>query len=535
MVKQSHEFPSATATKPAYLYARFSSQGQRDGHSIERQLGYGREFAEERGWAVVDELTDEAKSAFKGANREEGSALFGFEQKAREGHFQNGAVLVCENVDRLSRQGAKAAAKLIWALNDAGVDVATYHDGHVYKAGDDTDMMDLFSVIIKASVAHEESSKKSKRSNAGWSRIHTAIANGDKRAYSRQCPAWLDIKEEVYVPNHHRAALVRQIFDWYVNGIGSLTIIERLNSMGEKSWSAEKRYKDAKHWTPRYLHKLLTSRTVMGEYATLKGETLATDYYPQVIDSDTFHRAQLVRKDRTTIGGDERKRSANLLLGIVKCGECGYGAVLQKRTLTSKTRPPRTHSYLRCNDARYKATACTNRTILRYQVVEQTILHGMLPIIAANKRAKPALQNFDIQIADASRQLELLQTQLDNVIDAIAEGVSAKALASKAVALEAEIDHLNAHLATLISQRGMEASKPGRRDDLDAVEQLKEQLISADDEIQFEARMQVNTALKRLIDKIEIRANGTFIVWPHDDQFYAFDSDGAMLGDEHFE
>ncbi|WP_169800231.1 recombinase family protein, partial [Sphingobium amiense] len=75
MVKHITDIKAASETKPAYLYARFSSQGQRDGHSIERQLTYGRTHADQHGWAVVEEMTDEAKSAFKGANREDGAAL----------------------------------------------------------------------------------------------------------------------------------------------------------------------------------------------------------------------------------------------------------------------------------------------------------------------------------------------------------------------------------------------------------------------------------------------------------------------------
>ena len=68
MVRQNHDFSAATESKPAYLYARFSSLNQKES-SIERQLTYGRVFAENHGWAVVEELRDEGKSAFKGANR----------------------------------------------------------------------------------------------------------------------------------------------------------------------------------------------------------------------------------------------------------------------------------------------------------------------------------------------------------------------------------------------------------------------------------------------------------------------------------
>ena len=50
MVKENHDFSNAVEAKPAYIYARFSSLNQRDGHSIERQIGYARLFAEQHGW-----------------------------------------------------------------------------------------------------------------------------------------------------------------------------------------------------------------------------------------------------------------------------------------------------------------------------------------------------------------------------------------------------------------------------------------------------------------------------------------------------
>lgn len=474
-------------------------------------------------------MTDEAKSAFKGANREDGAALYEFERKAREGHFANGAVLVCENVSRLSRQGPKAAARLVWALNEAGVDVATYHDGHLYKAGQDADLMDVFGLIIKAQTSHEESLTKSRLSNAGWTRIHTAIANGNKTAYSRQCPSWLDIRDGVYVPNEHRAALVRQIFDWYVNGIGSLTIIDRLNAMGEKSWSIEKRYKDKKHWTPRYLHKLLTSPAVMGEYVTLKGEVLSTDYYPQIIDAHTFHKALSVRKDRTKLGGNERKRAANLLAGITKCGHCGYGAVIQRRTMTNKNKPPRRYSWLRCNDARYKGNACTNGTTIHYAIVESTVLNEMLPVIADNRNISSALATFDRQIAEVQHKLDAQQKALDNILDAITEGVAPKALAARSTKVEAEIDSLTVEIAELRRQRGIEAAKPDKSADTIAIDLLRDAIASEDEEVRFDARTRTNVALRRLIDKIEIYSNGTFKITLEEDAWWLFDAEGTML------
>lgn len=538
MVKHNHEFANATQAKPAYIYARYSSLAQREGHSIERQLSYGRAFIEKNEWTLVDELRDEGKSAFKGANRAEGSALYDFELKARNGHFAAGAVLVCENVDRLSRQGPKAAAQLIWSLNEAGVDVATYHDGHVYRAGVENDLMDLFSVIITASVAHEESSKKSKRSNAGWARIHRDIANGDKRAYSRQCPAWLDIVDEKYVLNEHRANLLRQMFTWYCEGLGSLTIVRKINDLGEKPWSGEKRYKDREHWTFRYIHKLLTSRAAIGEYVTLKGETLATDYYPAVVDADTFYKAIAIRDKRRAIGGDERKRSVNLFLGIVKCGQCGKAGVYMKRTFNDKytkqggevVRYQNTRAYLKCNEARYKETACTNPAHIRYDVVEKTVLDKALPLIAKHKDEKKILSVFDTKMADIQRDIEVKQQQLDNIVEALTENPTVKAFVKKAADLEAEIDALTEAKAAVKLKRDIEAAKPAKNEDVALIDAMRAELISDEDDVRFEARARINALLSRVLQAININDDRTFTVKVDDGFSATYDADGEAVG-----
>jgi DNA invertase Pin-like site-specific DNA recombinase len=162
----------------ALIYARFStiSQGeQHGGSSLARQLGQGRKFVEEKGWHLEREIADLGRSAFHGANRSESSELYQFEVEARDG-LHRGKCLCVENLDRLSRQGIKAAAKLIWALNDSGVDVATWHDGHIYKANSDSDLLDILYIATKAQRAFEESDTKSKRGRDTWQERYKSIA-----------------------------------------------------------------------------------------------------------------------------------------------------------------------------------------------------------------------------------------------------------------------------------------------------------------------------------------------------------------------
>jgi DNA invertase Pin-like site-specific DNA recombinase len=509
--------------KPAYLYSRYSSAHQKE-DSIDRQLRYGRQMVERHGWRLVEELKDEAKSAFKGANREAGSELYEFERRAREGEFLNGAVLVCENVDRLSRQGAKASARLIWALNEMGVDVATYHDDHVYKAGEDSELMDLFSVIIKGALGREESAKKSKRSQAYWDKTFAEIQSGNRAAHTRQCPAWIDIVDGQYVLNEHRANIVRQMYQWYNDGLGSLHILYRLREMGELSWSSEKRYKNQKEWTVRYIHRVLTTRQVIGEYVTMKGETLATGFYPAVIDLATFAKAQATRKVRTKSGGDARKRSHNLFVNIMKCGECGKSATLARKM----TKKRGMTYYARCNEARYRHVACQNNSTVRYDILENTVLDEVLPLIAEMKQQEQHTDVFEVERAELGREKQVRQGQIDHLVNAIAAGDAPKALMQRLAVLEAEVESLELQL---IKHKAENASRfqPVRSIEASIVDELRDAINSDDPDTRFEARASVNAALSRIIMRIEVNNNGTFAVRPDEKCWWLFKDTGELL------
>jgi len=118
---------------PAYIYGRFSSVEQGKGTSLKRQFDACRYHIKLNGWEYPRDkdgnpvatperdFFDEGKSAYSGANRQPGGQLYELEQKALAGHFRNGAVLVVENLDRLTRQGWSEALKILETLTAHGL------------------------------------------------------------------------------------------------------------------------------------------------------------------------------------------------------------------------------------------------------------------------------------------------------------------------------------------------------------------------------------------------------------------------------
>ncbi|MEC3910092.1 recombinase family protein [Sphingobium sp. CR2-8] len=521
----------------AIIYARFSSAEQSKGYSLERQRTHGLQFATDKGWSVEKTITDEGRSAFHGANRLEGSALHEFELEARNG-LHRGKVLLVENVDRLSRQGAKAAAQLIWALNEQGVDVATWQDGYVYQAGNNGDLMELFSVIIKAQMAFEESDKKSKRTSASWKKRFEQIAEGTHKGPMPNTPNWIDHTDEGFVLNPERTAVLNQIFDFYIDGMGIHRIVTILHERNVPSWTPAEQERGNNGWFYSYIYRLLTKRAVLGEYVTSDGTTLSPDYYPQAVTAEKWNRAQAalsMRKGNQTnvkVFGNR-----NLLSQMIVCEKCGGGAhfghttdTVQKYTKVSGevvNYRRKTYRKLRCDRARRKHN-CDNPTILNYDVVEATILQEMLPQLVRKPDANAQATKLREQIADMARAQDVEQGKLNNLIDALADGGS-KAIVQRVAAVEAEVERLSADIAAAQKALAIETAKPAGDDDVALVESLMTELTSEDDEVRIYARGRVNMSLRRLIQRIVITEVGTFRVEPDAYSAWTFDAEGNLL------
>ncbi|MBY0582313.1 MAG: recombinase family protein [Sphingomonas sp.] len=521
----------------AIIYTRFSSSEQSKGYSLERQRSLGLEFAASKGWHVESTITDAGRSAFHGTNRLEGSALHQFELEAKNG-LHRGKVLLAENVDRLSRQGPKAAARLIWGLNEAGVDVATFHDGMIYRAKENGEVMDILLLVMSALNAHQESDKKSKRTSASWKRRFSQIADGTQTAPVPNMPLWVDRTETGMVLNKHRTAVLNDIYDLYIDGVGIHRIVTILHERGEPSWTPPEQRRGNNGWFYSYIYRLLTKRTVLGEYVTSDGKTLSTSFWPQAISTEKWNRARAalaMRKGNQKTTKTQGNR--NLLSQMIVCDKCGGGAhfrhqIDKGQTYTKKsgevvTYKRNDHRRLRCDRARRKHN-CDNGTILNYDVVERTVLQEMLPLLIDKRGINTVADKLREQIADLRRDRNADIARLDNLIDAIADGGS-KAIIQRIAALEGSIETQTTAINSAEKALELELAKPSGDDDIALIATLKNDLTSECDEVRVYTRGRVNMSLRRVIKRIVITTTGCFRVEPDEFSWWIFDADGTML------
>lgn len=520
--------------QPAWIYARFSTLDQSDGDSLNRQLTGGKKFIEANGWLHSSdrELVDEGKSAFHGANRIEGSQLFQFEKRATAGHFDNGAVLVVENLDRLTRQGYEHAFEIIRLFTSRGVTVATWQDNQIYQAGERIDMGKAMLLLAKAELALAESENKSKRLRASWQTRISEAEQGSRNAITGITPGWLGVEitrengktvRTIY-PNAHRVAVLNEIYDWYIEGKGLPWIVRQLNARSEPTWGLGK-HAEGKGWNISTTQKYLTNRAVLGEYTpqvrTGKSSkasrgVVIPDYYPQVVTADRFNRVQTLKADRRGWGGKNQHKFPNLFTNIATCFHCQgslkHNGIMKPGTVrkhpnkdgtfrTSTQKAQR--SYLRCSNY-LRSYKCENKRSYRYEPLEAGIIEVLIHWMEQQIEFKPdsAAGKLITSIAEQERQTEAKRQQVAQLIANMMEVVS-KALAQKASELEQEIEREEAAVERMKRDLEVAQGSASPEESIAFLKAAQADLTHEDDEIRYAARVQANQSLKRLVERMD--------------------------------
>jgi DNA-binding CsgD family transcriptional regulator len=155
------------------------------------------------------------------------------------------------------------------------------------------------------------------------------VCHGDARMNKkiRNAPSWLGLSNDresfVYLPE--RAEIVRKIFELCIGGFGGVAIAQLMNKKQIPGFGSSKK------WDQSTIHNMLTNRATIGEYqrkqtVNAKEEAVGDpvpNYYPAVIDPDTFAAAQIARrKNMANRSGRRGKAITNIFFGLASCRYC---------------------------------------------------------------------------------------------------------------------------------------------------------------------------------------------------------------------
>lgn len=317
-----------SAAPKAYSYIRFSTPEQQAGDSFRRQYELSKIYAETHGLILDENLTyhDLGVSAFDKSNLRDGQ-LGAFLKAIESGAVAPGSYLLVESLDRISRAQITDALEVFMSILNRGITIVTFADGMEYsKEKANKQFTDFIISIAIMSRAHEESLTKSKRLKEAW---RSKRAKLDVRKLTTIAPAWLalDADKTAYLPIPDRVSLVRNIFAWSKDGIGSETIARRMNQQGVATFGARAK----NQWHSSYVKKILDNRAVLGEFQphvlvngkrVPEGDVFA-DYFPRIVSDDEFMLAMSARQSRrTNSAGRKGLGISNLFSGILRCAYC---------------------------------------------------------------------------------------------------------------------------------------------------------------------------------------------------------------------
>lgn len=303
----------------AYSYIRFSTPEQLKGDSLRRQLALTADYCKRNNLALDESLNlrDLGVSAFRGSNAATG-ALASFLQTVQLGRVPSGAVLIVENLDRLTRDEVGKALSLFISILDAGIHIVTLRPEVEYTKKSINDISVILQAVLQLFLGHEESSKKSGRLTEVWDAKRSAIA---RRKLTGKAPFWLHLTEDGqnFAVIEEKVALVKRIFGLARDGHGGGAIARKLNADGIPS-------PYGRPWNNVSVLWVLRNRAVIGEFTPHRGrmgERQPTgepigEYYPVILSEAEFYAVQAAITARKHQRGPRGKRVANLFTGLLR-------------------------------------------------------------------------------------------------------------------------------------------------------------------------------------------------------------------------
>jgi len=449
--------PNVPSKTKAYSYLRFSTPEQRKGDSYRRQTELAENYAARHGLELDDTFNfhDLGVSAFRGANVATGMLGY-FKEAVEAGEIAQGSFLLVESLDRISRQSARRAQRVLEDIIDLGVSVVTLNDGREYSSVSlERDPFELMVSLLTFIRANEESAMKSSRLKGAWGAKRAAA---DRKPLTSQVPAWMRLDREAgeikLIPE--RAAIVERIFRETLDGKGQHLIAADLNRESVEPWGR------AKYWQRSYIAKILSNEAVIGNFVPhtldyVDGKRTRTPqepvqgYFPAAISEGLWADVRTMNEGKRS---RQRGRNANLpvshmLARLAVCPKCGG-------TMTRVMKGSRSRPALVCARAKTKA-GCTYKSV-RIDLVEEAIV-GRLPERLRDAPAGERDATLDAGVENARAALGDVADRIERVLDAIEQGGDSRTLTSRLRELEGEYEETRDTLRALEARRAETAGQ----------------------------------------------------------------------------
>lgn len=382
--------------KTAIAYYRYSSHKQGE-QSIEGQAHAAQAWASANGYTLVREYADRAVSG-RTDDRE------AFQQMLRELDRLRPEVLILWKVDRMGRNREEVAINK-YKCKKAGTKV-------VYTAESIPDSPE--GVILESvleGMAEYYSLQLSQNIRRGQ-----RLSAEKCQSVGGVTPMGYRIVDKKYELDESGAAIVRQIFRLYLAGNSQSQIARSLNAQGLRTLSD-------KPWQSQSVRRILINEKYTGTY--IYNGYRVPDGMPQIIDQETFRRAQEMAKVHKRMPAHDWDKTEYILTGKLFCGHCGERMV----GVSGRGKSGAKHNYYACMG--HKKRLCDKKSV-RQDWIEGIVMQYIIELLQdepllesiAHETHQFYLQNQDTSYVDLLQSdLRQVEKSLKNLLHAIEMGI----------------------------------------------------------------------------------------------------------------
>lgn len=273
--------------KKARLYARVSTVEQKKKNiSIPVQIASLKEYCKNNQFTVINTYIDNGISASSITKRKSFLKMI---EESNEGDY-----ILFTRLDRFSRN-VLDANKTVQELNKKKVYIISIFEDDINTSTADG----MFMFNLRVSLSQREIEKDSERI---LDVFESKLKKGE--VLTGQMPLGYVVRSKKPCINEFDAEIVRFIFDTYIQ-CGNLNETVR-----------EVIAKYSKPMCPSTVQQIIANEKYIGKYRGIN------NYFPPIIDVDTFYEANKVYKERYV--KNNKKNVTYLFSGLLRCEVCGH-------------------------------------------------------------------------------------------------------------------------------------------------------------------------------------------------------------------
>lgn len=405
----------------AVIYARYSSDSQRE-ESIEGQIRECTAFAEKNGITILRHYIDRAFSA-KTDNRPE------FQAMIKDSSKKLFDMIIVWKLDRFARNRYDSA-RYKAQLKKNGVKVVsateTISDGAegILLESMLEGMAEYYSADLAEKVVRDMTENALKcKYNGGTLPLGYVIDS-----------------EQYFQVDSLTAPFVLEAFKQYDEGATMTQIRDWLNEKGIRNTRGqEMTYNSVQH--------MLNNRRYIGEYSYR--EVITPNGIPAIVPKDLFDRVQKKMAKNKKNPARHKAEDDYLLTTKLFCGYCG--AYLCGESGTSRTGI--VHHYYKCVSVKKKRVECHKKPVKKDWIEDMVVSETMNVVM--DDEAIEAIVSMLMELQDREstslplyeKELKDTEAAIENMLNAIQQGIFNKSTKARLDELEATKDELETRIA----------------------------------------------------------------------------------------